>query len=105
MAATAAARRTGPRIADAQRPADYYDAEFGAQTELIAYGAPILINESTDLVQRLGLQPRKYHLVVARFEPENHVDMIVEGYCRTRSKLPLVVVGSAPYADEYTARI
>jgi len=105
MAESLAVRWSDALIADAQGIADYYDAEFGAQTELIAYGAPILINESTDLVQRLGLQPRRYHLVVARFEPENHVDMIVEGYCRTRSKLPLVVVGAAPYADEYTARI
>ncbi len=26
--------------------------------------------------------PRSYHLVVARFEPENHVDVIVDGYRR-----------------------
>jgi hypothetical protein len=30
---------------------------------------------------------------------------IVEGYHRSDAELPLVVVGSAPYADEYTARI
>lgn len=100
-----AVRWSDALIADAQGIADYYDAEFGAQTELIAYGAPILINESTDRVQRLGLEPRKYHLVVARFEPENHVDMIVEGYRRSNAALPLVVVGAAPYADAYTARI
>ena len=36
---------------------------------------------------------------------ENHVDVIVEGYVRSGATLPLVVVGSAPYADDYTARI
>src|SRR6185503_12367589 len=46
-----------------------------------------------------------FHLVVARFEPENHVDLAVEGYRRSGATLPLVVVGSAPYADEYTNRI
>jgi glycosyltransferase involved in cell wall biosynthesis len=44
-------------------------------------------------------------LVVARFEPENHVDLIVEGYVRSGSQLPLVVVGSAPYSDRYTSSI
>ena len=43
--------------------------------------------------------------MVARFEVENHVDVIVEGYVRSGATLPLVVVGSAPYADDYTARI
>jgi glycosyltransferase involved in cell wall biosynthesis len=100
-----AVRWSDALIADAQGIADYYDAEFGATTELIAYGAPILINDSNDRVQRLGLEPRKYHLVVARFEPENHVDVIVDGYRRSTARLPLVVVGAAPYADAYTARI
>ena len=40
--------------------------------------------------------PGGYHLVVARFEPENHVDSIVEGYVRSAAAPPLVVVGSAP---------
>jgi glycosyltransferase involved in cell wall biosynthesis len=53
----------------------------------------------------LGLQPKGYHLVVARFEPENHVLEIVEGYHRSTAQLPLVIVGSAPYADQYTAQI
>ena len=32
----------------------------------------------------LGLIPGGYHLVVARFEPENHVDVLVEGYIAER---------------------
>ena len=45
-----------------------------------------------------------YHLVVARFEPENHVEEIVQGYSAA-SRHPLVVVGSAPYSGAYTAEI
>ena len=43
--------------------------------------------------------------MVARFEPENHVDLIVEGYAASRAQLPLVVVGGSPYGDEYTRRV
>ena len=42
---------------------------------------------------------------MARFEPENHVDVVVEGYVRSDAVLPLVVVGSAPYSGAYTERI
>lgn len=104
IAESLAVRWSDALIADAQGIADYYDAEFNARSELIAYGAPILSGAS-DRLAELGLVSRRYHLAVARFEPENHVDVIVDGYCRSDAALPLVVVGSAPYADEYTARI
>ncbi|MCV2395817.1 DUF1972 domain-containing protein [Actinotalea sp. M2MS4P-6] len=91
-------------IADAQGIADYYQEEFGAPTRLIAYGAP-LVAPGSDRLAELDLTERGYHLVVARFEPENHVDMIVEGYARSAATLPLVVVGSAPYSEAYTARV
>ena len=90
-------------IADAQGIADYYDGEFDAPTTLIAYGAPVVTDDDPQVLTSLGLTPRGYHLVVARFEPENNVHMIVDGYRRSNARLPLVVVGSAPYADEYTA--
>ncbi|SDN86943.1 Glycosyltransferase involved in cell wall bisynthesis [Actinomyces ruminicola] len=99
-----AVRYSDALIADAQGIADYYADEFEADTELIAYGAP-QVADSTGRLAELGLQADGYHLVVARFEIENHVDVIVDGYVRSGAQLPLVVVGSAPYANEYTARI
>lgn len=92
-------------IADAQGIADYYHDEFGATTELIAYGAPVLEDLADDRLAELGLASGRFHLVVARFEPENHVDLIVRGYRASSAELPLVVVGGAPYSDEYTERI
>ncbi|MCZ2804094.1 DUF1972 domain-containing protein [Modestobacter sp. VKM Ac-2983] len=92
-------------IADAQGIADYYRDEFAAPTEQIAYGAPKTDGAGSDRLAAVDLTPGGYHLVVARFEPENHVDVIVDGYRRSDAELPLVVVGSAPYADDYTRRV
>lgn len=92
-------------IADAPGIGDYYNREFGVPTELIRYGAPILESAPVDGIRALDLAPRGYHLVVARFEPENHVLEIVEGYRASAAAKPLVVVGSAPYAAEHTERI
>ncbi len=100
-----AVRWSDALIADAVGIQEYYEEEFGAPTELIAYGAPIVEADRPDLLQQLELDPAGYHLVVARFEPENHVDVIVDGYVRSSARQPLVVVGSAPYADEYTAKV
>ena len=105
MAEQFAVREADALIADAQGIADYYDDEFGIPTELISYGTRILQNTPTDAIEQLGLVPGSFHLVVARFEPENHVDVIVEGYHRSKATMPLVVVGSAPYAAAYTDSI
>lgn len=92
-------------IADAPGIADYYRHQFTVPTEMIRYGAPIIDELPQRSVSELDLTPNGYHLVVARFEPENHVREIVEGYRRSAATLPLVVVGSAPYAAEYTQAI
>lgn len=91
-------------IADAQGISDYYRSRHGAGTVLLTYGAPAVPGDTSRLGE-LGLRPAGYHLVVARFEPENHVHLAVEGYVRSRSALPLVVVGSAPYADAYIRQV
>lgn len=92
-------------IADAVGIKDYYASEFGAEADLISYGAPVLSKVGSERLAELSLTAGEYHLVVARFEPENHVDVIVEGYAKSNADYPLVVVGSAPYADEHTKRI
>lgn len=92
-------------IADAPGISDYYTHQFGVPTELIRYGAPIINDVTTDGLSELDLEPGAFHLVVARFEPENHVLEIVEGYRQSSARMPLVVVGSAPYSAEYTQAI
>ncbi|WP_010533404.1 glycosyltransferase [Brachybacterium squillarum] len=92
-------------IADAPGIADYYRHQFDVPTELIRYGAPILEDVAAAPLVELGLEAGRYHVVVARFEPENHVREIVEGYHRSDARLPLVVVGSAPYSAGYTQAI
>ena len=92
-------------IADAQGIVDYYRDEFAIPTELISYGTRVLHDPASDRLGELGLAPKGYHLVVARFEPENHVDVMIEGFLRSSSRLPLVVVGSAPYSGLHGRRI
>lgn len=99
-----AVRWSDALIADAQGIADYYRDKFGAITELLTYGAPLILQSTSELLPD-GALPKQYHLVVARFEPENHVLEIVSGYAASQARLPLLVVGAAPFAADYTQRI
>ena len=100
-----AVRWSDALIADAPGIQDYYASAFGAATVPLAYGAPLIEADQPHLLDQVGLNPRGYHLAVARFEPENNLDTIVAGYTASSAELPLVVVGAAPYADEYTAYV
>ena len=91
-------------IADAQGIADHMESEHGVQSWCIPYGAPI-VSPGPERLAELGLAPRSYHLVVARFEPENHVLEIVTGYLESECAMPLAVVGDAPYAQAYRAEV
>jgi glycosyltransferase involved in cell wall biosynthesis len=92
-------------IADARGIQDYYQEQFGADSDFIPYGAPILADPRAELLAPMELAPRRYHLIVARFEPENNVEVMIRGFLASASPLPLVVVGSAPYSARYTERI
>jgi glycosyltransferase involved in cell wall biosynthesis len=92
-------------IADSRGIQDYYRMRYRADTTHLAYGAPVITRPALERLAEVGLVPGGYHLVVARLEPENQVDLIVHGYLRSRSPLPLVVVGSVPYPGPYQRRL
>lgn len=92
-------------IADAHGIQRYYEDEFGATTRCIAYGAPDMTSVGSELLAAEGLARKGFHLIVARFEPENNVDLMIEGYLRSKARLPLVVVGSTPYPTQYSVHI
>lgn len=92
-------------VADAPGIARYYRDTYDAPTVQLRYGAPILADTAAERVAELGLAPGGYHLVVARLEPENHVDVIVSGHRASDAALPLVVVGEAAYGGPHVDAI
>lgn len=105
MAEALAVRLSDVLIADARGISEYYWEEFGARTREIAYGAPLIDSSGAHRLAELDLTSQGYHLVVARFEPENHVLEAIQGYVASNARLPLVIVGSAPYSATYTRRV
>jgi glycosyltransferase involved in cell wall biosynthesis len=91
-------------IADARGIAEHVRTAHGVPARYLAYGAPIIHPADTRLAE-LGVRSGGYHLVVARFEPENHVREIVAGYVGSTAEHPLLVVGDAPYAAAYSAEV
>jgi glycosyltransferase involved in cell wall biosynthesis len=92
-------------ITDAGVIRDYYQQQYGVSSRMIAYGADCSRQTTTDIQRRLGVNPRDYALYVSRLEPENNAHVVIEAYESVRTNKPLLIVGDAPYAHDYIARL
>ncbi len=88
-------------ISDAGVIQEYYRREHRQETECIPYGFSRLETEESRLLGSLGIAPRGYYLYVSRLEPENNAHVVLEAHRRSGSRLPLLLVGDAPYARSY----
>ncbi len=92
-------------VTDAQVIQDYYATRYKKESAMIAYGAEVARRAAPEKLFRFGLRPNQYVLYVSRLEPENNAHLVIEAYQKVRTNLPLVIVGGAPYAEEYIARL
>jgi glycosyltransferase involved in cell wall biosynthesis len=101
----AAARTANAVIADSKVVADYYQRELGRDSTFIPYGAEVPAVLGTETLQSFGLKPRGYFLAVGRFVPENGFHHLIAAYARVSPSLPFVVVGDAPYSEDYKRQL
>ena len=92
-------------VTDARVIQDYYARAYGRRTEYFPYGTDLEPMPDDGTLARVGLEPGHYVLYVSRLEPENNAHVVIDAYARVTSDLPLAIVGDAPYASEYIARL
>jgi glycosyltransferase involved in cell wall biosynthesis len=89
------ARYADVLVADSIAIAAIWKSLFQVESMFIPYGALVLASPGSDRVCSLGLSPRQYVLVVARLNPENNVDLILDASELLPTRPRLVVVGAA----------
>jgi glycosyltransferase involved in cell wall biosynthesis len=100
-----AVRVANRTITDSPNVRDYYRDQRGVELEYIPYGADPIYTPPNGTLEAHGLEARSYFLYVGRLEPENHVHGLVTATRAAASRMPTVVVGDAPYADDYKATL
>jgi len=88
-------------VTDAEVIRRHYLERYGAESVPIAYGVDPRPPAETGVLERLGIESRRFFLYVSRFEPENNPHRVAEAYRQVGGDLPLVMVGGAPYADRF----
>lgn len=89
-----AVRHAQVLIADSLGIQDYLKNTYGKASIFIPYGATIFEKPNATFLNALRLEPGKYFLLIARMEPENNIEMIIQGYLQSKQEQPLVIVGN-----------
>jgi glycosyltransferase involved in cell wall biosynthesis len=72
---------------------------------MIPYGGPDARDAPVTPLERFGLEPNGYLIVVARIEPDNNILTLVEAFSSARRGIKLVVVGALGETPPYHRRI
>jgi glycosyltransferase involved in cell wall biosynthesis len=104
-AAHSAIRFCNRLVTDAEAMRKFYLDEFDKETTMIAYGAYIESSENPALIAPFGVERDGYYLIASRLIPENHADLIMEGFLQSGTTRKLVIAGGANYDSPFHRRL
>lgn len=81
-------------VADAEPIRDYLHKTYSVSSTFIPYGAQIFTDPNPELLALPGIEPGNYFLVIARLQPDNHIEEIIRGILNSTTRFPLVIVGN-----------
>lgn len=80
-------------ISDSIGIQEYLEKEYSIKSTYIPYGADIILNPNPSVLEEFNLTEYNYDIVIARMEPENNIESILEGYMNSNQERELVVIG------------
>jgi glycosyltransferase involved in cell wall biosynthesis len=89
-------------IADNQEIQSYLKENYQVDSDYVAYGADLFQAADEGSIYAEKLKPYTYNMLIARMEPENHVEEILQAHSKVQSSNLLLVFGA--YENEYGKR-
>lgn len=86
-------------ISDSIGIGEYLFAKYKKESVFIPYGACLFDNKDWSVLSEFGLSPYQYDMLISRPEPENSIEIILDGYVNSDTKRKFLVVGN--YDNKY----
>ena len=88
-----AAKNSDFLISDSLGIQNFLKKKYRKESTYIAYGAYPFANPNESVLKEYGVEKEQYNMIMARFEPENNLDMVLEGVAMNEDKMPILVIG------------
>lgn len=80
-------------VADSIGIQDYLKNKYAVDSKYIAYGVNSNNQYDNSILEEHQLNDMGYNLLIARMEPENNIEVILDGFVRSQSETKFIVVG------------
>jgi glycosyltransferase involved in cell wall biosynthesis len=88
------ARYSDALIADNEAIRDYVLKKYGKNSHFIPYGAKPVGDPDAECLKHYRINPLHYCMLIARMEPENNIETILDGYLLSGDSDPFLVIGN-----------
>ncbi|HEU4495521.1 MAG TPA: DUF1972 domain-containing protein [Flavobacterium sp.] len=72
----------------------YIKKKYQKDSAYIAYGATVFNTPDNAVLKKYAVEMYVFNMILARLEPENNIEMILDGVASARSDVPILVVGN-----------
>jgi len=88
-------------ISDSIGIQNYLKETYKVDSTYIAYGATLFKDNNIEILTDYNLQSYQYDMLIARLEPENSIEIILDGVAKANLSRPFLVVGNheTPYGN------
>ncbi|RKN82762.1 DUF1972 domain-containing protein [Ulvibacterium marinum] len=80
-------------VADSLGIQEYLKKKYKEESLYIPYGAELFQSPNCKVLQKFGVKSYQYDMLIARLEPENNIEVILQGVVSSKSNKPLLVIG------------
>ena len=86
-------------IADSKGIQSYILEKYKKPSAFIAYGATLFEQPDESCLSKFGVKKNLYNVVLARMEPENNIETIIQGHIKANTGITLIIIGR--YTNKY----
>ncbi len=80
-------------ISDSVGIQSYLQEKYQKESIYIPYGAHLFEQQNISVLEKYGLPEYKYNMLIARLEPENNIETILDGVVESGNEAPFLVIG------------
>jgi glycosyltransferase involved in cell wall biosynthesis len=89
-----AIRHSDVLISDSLGIQAYLKEKYSKDSTYIPYGADVFSNPDKSILAEYDLDEYGYNMLIARMEPENNIETILDGVVQAKSTAPFLVIGN-----------
>ncbi len=79
-------------VADSIEIKKYLDEKYNVSSKYIAYGAEVIDERNEEVLKQYDETGKDYFLLMARSEPENNIEVVLDGFCKSSSQKKFIVI-------------